>query len=155
MLYFAYGSNMDWDQMRKRCPSAEFFGIARLPDHRLAFTRFSKMRNCGVADAVQAKGQSVWGAIFVIAEKDISFLDKNEGYAPGRPEKVNSYLRVERHVYPPESDTPWMVSTYLANREDDPPLPSAKYLGLIIGGAQRWQLPASYVEALKKIEVAK
>ena len=70
MLYFAYGSNMDWDQMRTRCPSAAFVGIARLPDHRLAFTRFSKTRKCGVADVVPAKGQSVWGAVFSIDERD-------------------------------------------------------------------------------------
>lgn len=155
MLYFAYGSNMDWDQMRDRCPSAGFLGIARLPDHRLAFTRYSKTRKCGVADAVQAKGQSVWGAVFVIDEKDVGALDKSEGYAPGRPDRANSYARVERHVYPPESESPWTVSTYLANREDDPPLPSAEYLGLIIGGAQQWQLPASYIEALKEVKVAK
>jgi len=27
LLYFAYGSNLDWSQMKKRCPSAEFVGI--------------------------------------------------------------------------------------------------------------------------------
>jgi len=52
MLYFAYGSNLDFAQMRDRCPSALFVAIAKLPDHRLAFTRKSIKRACGVADAV-------------------------------------------------------------------------------------------------------
>lgn len=38
MLYFAYRSNMHWDQMRSRCPSARFVGVALLRDFRLAFT---------------------------------------------------------------------------------------------------------------------
>jgi hypothetical protein len=43
MLYFAYGSNMNWQQMQDRCPSARFFGVALLPDHKLAFTRESDL----------------------------------------------------------------------------------------------------------------
>ena len=30
MIYFAYGSNLDFTQMRKRCPSAQFIATARL-----------------------------------------------------------------------------------------------------------------------------
>jgi len=25
MLYFAYGSNLDWKRIKKRCPSASFY----------------------------------------------------------------------------------------------------------------------------------
>jgi len=39
MLYFAYGSNMDWAQMRSRCRTARFVCVEKLKDHRLAFTR--------------------------------------------------------------------------------------------------------------------
>lgn len=60
MLYFAYGSNMNWDQMRERCPSSRFLGIAALPDHRLAFTRGSPKRGCGVADVVAEARKSIW-----------------------------------------------------------------------------------------------
>src|SRR5260370_28717436 len=82
MLYFAYGSNMDWDQMKTRCPSACFVGVAVLRDHRLAFTRRSKKRACGVADAVPEEGAAVWGAVFEIADVDIGRLDDTEGYRP-------------------------------------------------------------------------
>ena len=66
MLYFAYGSNMNWQQMRERCPSARFVGVALLSEHKLAFTRKSKKRGCGVADAVLEGGRKVWGVIYEI-----------------------------------------------------------------------------------------
>ena len=34
-LYFAYGSNMNLDQMEFRCPDAEVAGNVRLEDYRL------------------------------------------------------------------------------------------------------------------------
>jgi len=39
MVTFAYGSNMNWNQMRERCPSSRFVGIAVLRDHKLAVMR--------------------------------------------------------------------------------------------------------------------
>jgi len=41
MLYFAFGSNMDWSRMRERCPSARFIFNAKLNGFRLDFTRYS------------------------------------------------------------------------------------------------------------------
>jgi len=79
MLYFAYGSNMNWQQMQERCPSARFFGVALLPDHKLAFTRKSIKRGCGVADAVPTQGQKVWGVVYEVTDRDVIKLDKSEG----------------------------------------------------------------------------
>ncbi|MBB3178254.1 ABC transporter substrate-binding protein [Variovorax sp. Sphag1AA] len=62
--YFAYGSNMLHDQIGARCPSQKFICVAELPGYRLAFTRYSPKRQCGVADIVPAPGESVWGALF-------------------------------------------------------------------------------------------
>ena len=49
MLYFAYGSNMDWSRMSKRCPSARFLFAAKATGFRLDFTRYSTNNHCGVA----------------------------------------------------------------------------------------------------------
>jgi hypothetical protein len=56
MLYFAYGSDTNWDQIRGRCPSTRFDSIARTEGDRLAFTRFSKNRQWRVADIVSSAG---------------------------------------------------------------------------------------------------
>lgn len=152
MLYFAYGSNMDWDQMKERCHSTRFVGVAVLRDHRLAFTRRSAQRNCGVADALPDVGAAVWGAVFEITEVDVARLDAAEGYRPGR--ERNSYRREERHVFVAGDDKqPLAVAVYFGERENTPPLPSQEYKNLIVGGAKRWWLPDDYIKQLEAIEV--
>ncbi len=154
MLYFAYGSNMDWAQMMGRCPSARFIGIAVLPDHRLAFTRCSRIRGCGVADAVPDPGSETWGVIYEIDDRDVRILDACEGYEPGR--ENNAYRREERHVYlNGNKEAPMLVSIYFASRDENYPLPNQAYKDLILSGAKYWHLPDSYIEnVLSRIEVS-
>jgi gamma-glutamylcyclotransferase (GGCT)/AIG2-like uncharacterized protein YtfP len=154
VLYFAYGSNLDFAQMRERCPSAQFLAKAMLPQHRLAFTRKSTARGCGVADAVPDPAHEVWGAVFSIAETDVAQLDKSEGFVPGRPPSKSAYLREERHVWRDgDKERPLLVSIYLANRQEDPPRPNAVYKKLIVDGAKSWHLPPTYIEQLEKVAV--
>lgn len=154
MLYFAYGSNMDWAQMQKRCPSATFVCIARASQSRLAFTHLSLGRKCGVADMVPSKGDVVWGAVFQIDETEIGALDKSEGYQPGRLRERNSYERIELHVFREGKDgEPLSVWTYLVVKKLDPnPKPTAEYKLLIVEGARRWRLPETYIQQLEAIE---
>lgn len=153
MLYFAYGSNMNWEQMRERCPSAHFVGVAEMRDHRLAFTRKSITRGCGVADAVAADGNRVWGVVYEIADLDVGRLDASEGYRPGR--KDNSYRREERHVFVDGDEKhPLAVWIYFGNPQPDPPPPNAEYKRLIVSGARHWHLPEDYVRELEAIEAS-
>ena len=153
MLYFAYGSNMDWKQMKDRCPSTRFVGVAVLLDHSLAFTRKSERRGCGVADAVPTKDGKLWGVVYEISDMDVGKLDSNEGYRPGRA--ANSYLRRECMVFLDDNkNQPLTIWTYFAEREENPPLPSQKYKNQIVNGARRWGLPEEYiVNVLDKIMV--
>lgn len=158
MLYFAYGSNMLFNQMRERCPTTAFVCIAALEGYRLAFTRKatgekSLWRGYGVADVVPTVGSSVWGAVFQIDERDIGSLDRSEGYRPDR--EKNAYRRVEVHVHRDgESDRPLSAQTYVVCTCEDPnPLPHRDYLARIIAGAESWNLPEEYIRGLKRIEV--
>ena len=153
MLYFAYGSNLDWDQMKARGPSVTFISRAKLKDHRLAFTRKSKRRGCGSADAVIKQAHNVWGVVYEIAERNIGSLDQAEGFVPGRTQ--NAYTRQKRHVYVEGDERkPLLVSVYFAKKQKDPPLPSAEYKRLIVDGAKYWHLPQEYIDELEQIEVA-
>jgi gamma-glutamylcyclotransferase len=153
MLYFAYGSNMEWTQMRDRCPSWRFVGIAVMPDYRLAFTRASVNRGCGVADAVQDLGCKVWGVVYEISEIDVGKLDKSEGYRPGR--QTNSYWRRECIVFlDGDRRRQIKVQTYYAEPEIDPPLPNQLYKNAIISGGKKWHLPKHYRRKLNLIKVA-
>lgn len=153
MLYFGYGSNMSWTQMKDRCPSARFVGAARLPDHRLAFTRKSIKRGCGVADAIREADRNVWGAVFEISEFDVGALDRFEGFRPGR--NKNSYWRRECIVFLDGNvERPVVAQTYFAEPESDPPPPNQAYKDLILSGARHWHLPIDYIAEVDAIEVS-
>jgi gamma-glutamylcyclotransferase (GGCT)/AIG2-like uncharacterized protein YtfP len=152
MLYFAYGSNMNWQQMKQRCPSAAFIGVARLPDYKLAFTRMSNRRGCGVADIVSSAGSEVWGVIYRIDDIDLGNLDFSEGYVPGR--QNNAYRRVELRVYADgDRDKPMTVWTYEVINKLEGPRPDENYKRLLIEGARGWKLPHDYVEKMESLEV--
>jgi len=153
MLIFAYGSNMNWDQMRERCPSSRFVGIAVLRDHKLAFTREAAKRRCGVADVVAEDGAQVWGVVYEITDLDVGKLDASEGFRPGRDK--NSYYRRECLVLlDGEDQRPLTVSAYFADPQPNPPLPNAAYKNLILSGARHWHLPEEYIRRLEQIEVS-
>lgn len=152
MLYFAYGSNMDWAQMKQRCLSARFVGKAVLRGHCLAFTRKSQTRGCGVADVIGAPGSKVWGVVYEIADIDLGKLDQCEGYQPGR--QSNAYWRRECFVFVEDvNDQPLTTVSYFAEAQSNPPLPSRAYVDQIIAGARLWRLPQEYIGQLEQIKV--
>ena len=137
--------------MKERCPSARFVGVATLPAHRLAFTRTSIRRGCGVADVVPEAGRSVWGIAFEITALDVGALDKSEGYRPGRTK--NSYWRRECMVFlDGNEERSVTASSYFGEPESDPPLPNQAYKDLILSGARYWHLPDDYIAELESIE---
>ena len=148
-LIFAYGSNMDFTQMRDRCPSATFVCKALLPQHRLAFTRRSVNRNCGVSDAVSAPDSHVWGVVYDVSENEVPILDSREGV------NSNSYVRRTGIVYKDGDEAKALnVHIYFAVPQENPPLPNQDYKNLIVNGANHWDLPAHYRAELEKIQVA-
>jgi gamma-glutamylcyclotransferase (GGCT)/AIG2-like uncharacterized protein YtfP len=153
MLYFAYGSNMHWPQMKDRCSSSRYVGNARLPDYRLDFTRRSITRGCGVADAVAERAKEVWGVVYEISEFDLGRLDKAEGFSPGR--KQNSYWRRECMVFlDGDESKPLTTQSYFAESQPDAPPPNQEYKDLLLAGARHWRLPEGYVAALESVRVS-
>jgi gamma-glutamylcyclotransferase (GGCT)/AIG2-like uncharacterized protein YtfP len=114
MLYFAYGSNMDCAQMRTRCPLARFVCVAKLPNHRLTFSRNSKNRGCGVADVIGNTGHEVWGIVYEIDDpRNIASLDQCEGVPSGAYVRKDSQL-----VFPRDNpEQPLSVSIYFTVKE--------------------------------------
>jgi len=92
MLYFAYGSNMEWERMKERCPSARFLCNALLPDYRLTFSRYSKHNECWTAGIEEALGKEIWGVVYEIDDREIGMLNKAEGYRPDRADNENAHI---------------------------------------------------------------
>jgi gamma-glutamylcyclotransferase len=154
MLYFAYGSNLDWTQMRSRCASAQFVAIASLPDYSLCFPRYSRSRRGDVASIVPAAGDLVWGVVHRLDETDRYALDAAEGFRSDRHPARNSYQRVDitvlKHGHLAE---PLDVFTYIAQPQPNfgPCGPSDEYRALILSGARYWGLPAEYLRSIERV----
>jgi gamma-glutamylcyclotransferase (GGCT)/AIG2-like uncharacterized protein YtfP len=78
-IYLAYGSNLNMQQMMRRCPEAKAWGAAFLRDWRLAFHGGS---GHAVATIVPHKGDCVQASLWSITENDEKALDTYEGF-PG------------------------------------------------------------------------
>jgi gamma-glutamylcyclotransferase (GGCT)/AIG2-like uncharacterized protein YtfP len=144
VYYFAYGSNMNWPQMQRRCPSSRFVCVGRLIDYQFSITRHSRLRDCGTANIFPDAGKEVWGIVYDICDKDLAILD---GFEDG-------YRREILPVHLCENGRqPLGALVYVAPIEENVPRPNAEYRRLIIEGAKYWQLPASYVALLEAIQV--
>ena len=75
MLYFAYGSNLNLLQMKRRCKDSIFLKKINLKDFRLTFR--SKYR---AADIESKKNSIVPGGLFDISKSDEKKLDVYEDY---------------------------------------------------------------------------
>ena len=75
MLYFAYGSNLNLFQMKRRCKDSIFLKKINLKDFRLTFR--SKYR---AADIEPKKNSIVPGGLFEISKNDEKKLDLYEDY---------------------------------------------------------------------------
>ena len=71
-LYLAYGSNINLEQMAKRCPNSKVIGTAMIPDYELKFR--------GVATIVPKKGAEVPVLMWEIDQQDELNLNSYEGF---------------------------------------------------------------------------
>ena len=102
MLYFAYGSNLNLFQMKRRCKDSIFLKKINLKDFRLTFR--SKYR---AADIEPKKNSIVPGGLFEISKSDEKKLDvyedfpilykKHYFYYYGK--KVMTYTMVKKSVF--------------------------------------------------------
>ena len=76
MLYAAYGSNLNKEQMAERCPDAVYIGKAYLRDYKLNFRKSQKGYYLTID---KSEGGEVPVAVYWISEKDIEYLRIKEG----------------------------------------------------------------------------
>tara|TARA_B100000029_G_scaffold372986_1_gene367170 strand:- start:10889 stop:11314 length:426 start_codon:yes stop_codon:yes gene_type:complete len=78
MLYFAYGSNLNRKQMKRRCKNSKYVGCFTLKNYKLVFR--NEYYGGGVADVEKKKNSYVLGAIYDISKKDEKILDIYEDF---------------------------------------------------------------------------
>lgn len=124
VLYFAYGSNLNPEQMRTRCPTARWFGPAKLEDHRLVFRETGSAWGGGVATIEPKIGRETLGCLYVMRSDDLERLDRYEGHPM-------VYERILRQVRD-HTGAKWKVHTYrIPPRRAKLAPPSERYLNVI------------------------
>lgn len=127
-LYFAYGSNLDAEQMRRRCPGAAFVQKARLEGHTLNFVGHSANWGGPVATIRKHRGHTVPGVIYSLSRSDLARLDGFEG-CPFVYERRVVSVRTRSGMR--------KVLVYVHTSTERGSRPSDKYLGVIYGAYQR------------------
>ncbi|QQE12900.1 gamma-glutamylcyclotransferase [Planctomycetota bacterium] len=164
--YFAYGSNICPDRLKRRCPDIKPLAPAFTTDYQLTFPRtYDDPQYGGVASiepitdkpiSLPNQPLQVHGYLYQLSDNDLHRLDQYEGLA------FNAYVRstISVHVPPHFSNissitTAW---TYFAIPRPAPAVhhpPSKHYLNTIIRGATTHNLPENYINWLKSIQTLK
>jgi len=147
-VYFAYGSNLEPDQMRTRCPESRILCRAILPDHVLVFRGFSRDWEGAVATVEPAPGEVVHGVVFEVTPADIDSLDRYENYL-GPQHAANLYDRVRRTVQL-ELNEPLVVETYIM-RPRPAGLPSRRYRWAILSGMRKHSLSPHAIATVEAV----
>ncbi len=113
-LYFAYGSNINLEQMAQRCPDARLAGPVTLENYELRF------RGHGFATVAPRKGGVVHGLLWKLTPQCEQALDLYEGYprhyikesvtvraADGSPASVMVYIMAEPLCRQPALPSPY------------------------------------------------
>lgn len=133
-LYFAYGSNINLDQMELRCPDACVVGPVALENYELLF------RRGGFATIAPKEGGKVHGLLWSLSPECERSLDRYEGYPRFYDKKM---VTVRDGLGRSLS----VMAYIMDERFREPMLPSTSYYNGILEGYQQNRLP---VTALKK-----
>ena len=135
MLYFAYGSNLNLFQMKRRCKDSIFLKKYELKGYRLNFR--SKYR---AADIEKSKNSLVPGALFEISKSDEKKLDVYEDY-PILYKKI--YFTYYNKT----------VMTYIMVNKTEFRYPTERYLNVVKRGYKDCKLDTKYLKvALQSVK---
>ena len=134
MLYFAYGSNLNHFQMKRRCKDSKFLKKMKLKNFRLTFR--SKYR---AADIEPKKNSLVPGGLFDISKSDEKKLDVYEDYPV-------LYKKHYFHYYGKK------IMTYTMVKKTQFRYPTERYLNIVKKGYKDCSLNIKFLKkALKNI----
>jgi gamma-glutamylcyclotransferase (GGCT)/AIG2-like uncharacterized protein YtfP len=128
MLYFAYGSNLNHLQIKKRCGDSFFLKKINLKNFRLTFR--SKYR---VADIEPKKNSIVRGALFEISKNDEKKLDVYEDYP----------ILYEKYYFTYYGKK---IMTYTMTKKTTFCFPTERYLNTVKQGYRDCKLDKKYLQ---------
>jgi gamma-glutamylcyclotransferase (GGCT)/AIG2-like uncharacterized protein YtfP len=142
MLYFAYCTLLDVDEMKKYCPTAEPAGIGSISGYRLCFATYSRESTGGGCNLEEAAGEEMLGLLYEMSAEALDALDSIAGVDKGYYKKIDV-------VVTGQDGEGIAAITYVIPEPGGPFRPSAAYTRPILAGARALQLPAEYVAGLE------
>ena len=127
MLYFAYGSNLNHFQMKRRCKNSTFLKKINLKNFKLTFRS-----NYRAADIEPKKHSIVTGALFEISKSDEKKLDAYEDF-PVLYKKYYFYYYGKK------------VMTYTMTKKTSFRYPTTKYLNIVKRGYKDCKINKKYL----------
>jgi gamma-glutamylcyclotransferase (GGCT)/AIG2-like uncharacterized protein YtfP len=139
-LYAAYGSNLDPEQMRERCPHSPSRGPGWLEGWRLTFGGEDLGWEGALATVVEDPASRVFVMVYDVPSQDEAALDRWESADSGLYRKIR--VRVQT------LDGEALCWLYVLDGYEGG-LPSARYLGVMADAAEIAGAPAEYVHDLR------
>ncbi len=146
MLYFSYGSFLDFKTLKKHAPNAKYMKRAVLHDFEVQFNFLSKTYDGGVTGVEPAAGKKALGILYNVPPDEIAKIDIVEGVPAG------IYYRQTVTVVD-EDGKEHRAETYRTSDPKGPYTPTRRYLGIMIKGAKEHGLDPDYVKELETLYV--
>lgn len=157
MWYFAYGSNLNQEDLDKWCDAKHVprlnlrekkWARATLHHFILVFDCFSTRRNCVAANILPASGHRVRGVAFELDEEEFRIIARKEGAR-------QTYLEKDAELALQDGSTV-RAKTFCCRpgTEQSNQKPSREYLDLIIEGATNYGLDPAWIEQLRQTPTA-
>ena len=139
MLYFAYGSNLNWHQMKKeRCPGSKYIQPYILKGYKLIFSHRNPNNKYGHANIEKNKNFYVPGAIWSLTKTHEKVLDVYEATNYNPPYYYKEYFTLNG------KKVLFYIQKVYTKRK-----PSSSYLHTIIQGYKDCDLDLNFLK--KKI----
>lgn len=143
MLYFAYCTLLDAEEMARYCPTARATEVGWVADRRVTFETHRPGATTGGCNLRPAADQRLYGVLYEVSDAELAGLDAISGVPAGN----------YRHL-------PLAVTTAAGGREavtyeiphpGGPFAPSPAYTRPILAGARALALPTEYVAELERV----
>lgn len=144
--YFAYGTLLDGELMRRIAPGATVLGVACLDGYELAFAACADPAHGGCTLA-RRDGAETWGVQYELPETEMQTLDAAAGIDKGHWRHQEIMLRTPAGRRVPSR-------TYVIPNSGGAWVPPDAYVAPILKGADALDFPPAYRARLRNIVAA-
>lgn len=144
--YFAFGSNVDLDRIRKRCPSAQSLTTGKLEDYKLVFNMMGNKeegKGGGIANIEESIGDYVLGALYRIDKQELQELNVLEQSMNYSVETMDIIVTEDYSID---------ATVYISHeKSSERYAPTKSYRNFIIKGMESNKFPDDYQSEVKRM----